>query len=272
LFARTLQELLAPHSLDFYDKDWKWCGNRERNHKDLAKATGILPEVLKFGFRYEHSGWAHTGTQYLPAPKKYSIAERMSWASKRETTRPEDLAYCLLGIFDVSMPPLYGEGSRKAFRRLQEEIMKTSTDLSILVWTSSTLNDESSCLAQTPRWFSDVESTHFDMQFEDVITEHFSMTNKGLLITLPIVEDSRSKKGWTAKSHCIVMLPGVHLTSSPIVRRCVALRVIEVRSSQAGSQPGVERVRVFYREKGEKPIAVSLTALKTAKWTKMYLQ
>ena len=57
----------------------------------------------------------------------------MAWAARRQTTREEDTAYCLLGIFNVNMPLLYGEGS-KAFLRFQEEIMKVSTDLSILLW------------------------------------------------------------------------------------------------------------------------------------------
>jgi hypothetical protein len=57
----------------------------------------------------------------------------MTWVSRRKTTRTEDLAYCLLGIFDISMPLLYGEGD-KAFFRLQEEIMKTSGDQSLFAW------------------------------------------------------------------------------------------------------------------------------------------
>jgi len=57
----------------------------------------------------------------------------MYWASKRETTRKEDEAYCLLGLFGVNMPLLYGEGS-KAFFRLQQEIIKTADDQSILAW------------------------------------------------------------------------------------------------------------------------------------------
>jgi hypothetical protein len=62
--------------------------------------------------------------------KLASVAEKMSWASKRKTTRLEDTAYCLMGLFDVNMPLLYGEG-RKAFYRLQLEIIKNSPDESI---------------------------------------------------------------------------------------------------------------------------------------------
>ncbi|KAF3807255.1 hypothetical protein GCG54_00008710 [Colletotrichum gloeosporioides] len=67
-------------------------------------------------------------------PRDYSIAERISWAGGRETTREEDMAYCLVGIFDVNIPMLYGEGT-KAFRRLQEEIIRTAYDVSIFAWT-----------------------------------------------------------------------------------------------------------------------------------------
>ena len=62
-----------------------------------------------------------------------SVAARMSWAADRRTTRPEDEAYCLMGLFSIHMPTLYGEG-RQAFRRLQEEIMRKSVDTSIFAW------------------------------------------------------------------------------------------------------------------------------------------
>jgi len=62
-----------------------------------------------------------------------SIAQKMSWAAKRQTTRVEDIAYCLLGIFGVTMPLLYGEGSR-AFLRLQEELINRFNDQTIFAW------------------------------------------------------------------------------------------------------------------------------------------
>ncbi len=63
-----------------------------------------------------------------------SIANRMSWAANRDATRAEDIAYSLFGIFDVHMPLLYGEGLPKAFRRLQEEIMKYLDDHTLFAW------------------------------------------------------------------------------------------------------------------------------------------
>jgi hypothetical protein len=64
----------------------------------------------------------------------WSIATQMSWACNRETTRKEDIAYCLFGIFNVHLAPLYGEGPQRALERLQQEIAKATTDLSFLAW------------------------------------------------------------------------------------------------------------------------------------------
>ena len=62
------------------------------------------------------------------------VVERMSWAAMRSTQRPEDVAYCLLGIFNVNMAILYGEGEAGAFRRLQDEIIKNSFDQTLFAW------------------------------------------------------------------------------------------------------------------------------------------
>ena len=94
----TLQELLAPREVNFYDKHWHFIGTKSSLSDTISTRTNIAAEVLR-------------GTKGL---LDYSIAQRMSWASRRVTTRDEDIAYCLLGIFDVSMPLIYGEGE-KAF-------------------------------------------------------------------------------------------------------------------------------------------------------------
>jgi hypothetical protein len=113
----TLQELLAPTDLRFYNYNWKFLGNKQTLSHLITAATGIQEDVL-------------TGKRGL---REFSVAQRMSWAARRVTTRPEDRAYSLLGIFDVNMPMLYGEGP-KAFLRLQEEIIKTLDDHSIFLW------------------------------------------------------------------------------------------------------------------------------------------
>lgn len=83
---------------------------------------------------------------------KQFIAEKMFWASKRITIRSEDISYCLLGIFDVNMPMLYGEGGEKAFIRLQEEIIKQSNDHTLFTW-SIHRDKQSGLLADSPAAF-----------------------------------------------------------------------------------------------------------------------
>ncbi|KAK0633987.1 heterokaryon incompatibility protein-domain-containing protein [Immersiella caudata] len=115
----TLQELVAPRKIQFFDRDWGLRGAEKDLLPQLSQTTGISPAVL-----------AHqVSLGSIP------VAVRMSWASGRQTTKLEDLSYCLLGIFNINMPPIYGEGAR-AFRRLQEEIIKDSHDLSIFAWTA----------------------------------------------------------------------------------------------------------------------------------------
>lgn len=111
-----LQELIAPKSVRFYTVrpnggKSRLIGDRSLLLKTISKVTKVDPAIL------DHK---------LPLTAR-SVAQRMAWASGRETRRVEDQAYCLLGIFDVSMPMLYGEGKR-AFTRLQEEIMKNNSD------------------------------------------------------------------------------------------------------------------------------------------------
>ncbi|KAH8679640.1 heterokaryon incompatibility protein-domain-containing protein, partial [Tricladium varicosporioides] len=112
----TLQELLAPPDLLFYSSDWKEIGSKASLTDLISHITGIPDRIL----------W--TGDV-----KSASIAQRMSWASMRKTTRLEDTAYCLMGLFGVHMPMLYGEGNG-AFIRLQEEIMKRTDDQTIFAW------------------------------------------------------------------------------------------------------------------------------------------
>lgn len=146
----TLQELIAPPIVIFFNKAWSQIGNRDDTvaAQVIEKVTCIPQRILSRG---EAKGCVHQGTtrvHFLREGKctncgyiddlyrklgQISVAQRMSWAAMRETTRVEDLAYCLLGLFDINMPLLYGEGLR-SFRRLQEEILKTTADQSILAY------------------------------------------------------------------------------------------------------------------------------------------
>ncbi|KAI0709916.1 heterokaryon incompatibility protein-domain-containing protein [Earliella scabrosa] len=115
----TLQELLAPACVVFLSKTWRTLGSKYSLALALVDVTGISHDVLTRA----QSNWL----------EKASVAERMSWAAKRNTTRVEDRAYSLMGIFGINMPTIYGEGPR-AFIRLQEEILRRIPDQSILAW------------------------------------------------------------------------------------------------------------------------------------------
>lgn len=132
----TLQELLAPNTLFFFDSQWRKIGSKSDLGVSIAKRTRIAQWALSFF-----------------DPRHYSIAQKMAWAAGRQTTRIEDRAYSLLGIFDVNLPLLYGEGE-KAFTRLQEEIMRVSNDTSIFAW-SSYADPYFAMLARTPDAFSE---------------------------------------------------------------------------------------------------------------------
>ena len=109
----TLQELIAPRSVEFFSEEGHWLGSKRTLEQQIYEITGIAIEALR-------------GRQLT----EFSVEERFSWAKSRETRHQEDEAYSMLGMFDVCMPLLYGEGRAKAFRRLREEIRKPDAKLS----------------------------------------------------------------------------------------------------------------------------------------------
>ena len=115
--AWTLQEFLAPKIVTFYDARWKRIGDKTDKAYGIELRTGIDEETLR-------------DPQLM---FNRSVAQRMSWAAKRQATRTEDIAYSLLGIFEINMPLLYGEGAR-AFLRLQQQILRTVNDQSLFAW------------------------------------------------------------------------------------------------------------------------------------------
>ncbi|SPO03566.1 uncharacterized protein DNG_06249 [Cephalotrichum gorgonifer] len=163
----TLQELIAPRILVFYSAGWAEMGTRDTLVERISAVTGIEADLFFEGKLYE-----------------YSVSQRMSWAAKRETTRVEDGAYCLLGIFNVNMPLLYGEG-KMAFIWLQEEIMRRSDDQSIFAWRVER-NRQAGLLASSAASFAD--SGDVRVSDDETYRLPFSMTNTGIQITLPVVE------------------------------------------------------------------------------------
>lgn len=158
----TLQELIAPNNLVFYDKNWSEIGDRRSLVIEISSATSIYRGLLS---RYDLS--PRDNLQHLREQLSgVCIAAKMGWVSKRRTTEPEDIAYCLLGLFDVNLPLVYGEGGEKAFFRLQEQIISHSFDQTILTWKSRLARTTPRnkrwewVLAPTPVFFADSEQTH----------------------------------------------------------------------------------------------------------------
>lgn len=166
----TLQELLAPSNLLFCSQDWLVIGRKDDLATTLESITGIHEAYFR-GKSLESA----------------SIAQKMSWASKRQTTRPEDMAYSLLGLFDINMPLLYGEGI-KAFKRLQLELIRDSTDQSIFAWRcddsfASKMSDRTlGILAESPSWFSDSASIQDTGRMSKV--SPCNITNAGIQMRL----------------------------------------------------------------------------------------
>jgi hypothetical protein len=183
----TLQELLAPPEVEFLASDWTRITSKTDSASLLADITGISMNFL-------------SGEDLEVA----SIAMRMSWASRRVTTKAEDIAYCLMGIFDIQMPLLYGEGEGGAFRRLQQEIIKDSDDQSIFAWKAddtqtplprTTERRVFSLLARSPAAFEhshDIVEAYSPMfeclpQYLVGIRAPTVFDNKGLHLSLPLI-------------------------------------------------------------------------------------
>ena len=105
----TLQELLAPSFVEFFTVDGERLGDKQTLSLAIRQATSI--------------SWRALETSSLSL-SDFSIEERMSWAAGRETKREEDAIYSLLGLFDVHLPPIYGEGKSNAFDRLEMEMQR----------------------------------------------------------------------------------------------------------------------------------------------------
>ncbi|KAF2786559.1 HET-domain-containing protein [Melanomma pulvis-pyrius CBS 109.77] len=162
----TLQEMIAPTYAYFFDKNWKYIGTKCQLSKAIMAVTGIDEATL---------------TNFDDGVK-ISVARKMSWAAGRESTREEDQAYSLFGIFNVNLPLLYGEGPR-AFTRLQEAIIKETNDLSLFAWQSDPRQEtenQRGILARSPNEFAragNIISGHLP-----IYNPEFTLTNIGLKI------------------------------------------------------------------------------------------
>ncbi|KAI3327160.1 HET-domain-containing protein [Xylariaceae sp. AK1471] len=179
----TLQELVGPKKLIFFDTTWTMMQLHEY----------WFPFLL-----FEITGIRSCYIGGDPNLTLVPVAEKLSWVSNRHTTRMEDMAYCLLGLLDVNMPLLYGEG-HKAFLRLQEEFLKKQHDPSILYWglgmshleiKNITAGSPRSFLATTPQLFrgwgtADKIMDHHSENKASRLT--WTVTPHGLHMELPIL-------------------------------------------------------------------------------------
>ena len=169
----TLQEMIAPSNVQFFNTNWTCIGDKHALARTLAEITRVPEHILKEGLD----------------GNRPCVAQIFSWASRRKTSRVEDRAYSLMGLLDVNIPMLYGEG-KKAFHRLQLEIIRTSNDQSIFAWTSNPFGGRtSSVLADNPSFFqncSEIELMDHDefIQFvRDKILEELSQDSFGVFPT-----------------------------------------------------------------------------------------
>lgn len=168
-----LQELIAPQNIRFFNRQWQLIATKNTISRDISELTGIPESVL------------------ISPPTKdihdFPIARRISWIAKRKTTRIEDMSYSLLGILDINMPMLYGEGPM-AFQRLQKEIINKYNDMSIFAWTGeASLSGFMPVLAPSPSCFGTANVRHHDdddgesaSDLGDRLRTNFSITNQGV--------------------------------------------------------------------------------------------
>lgn len=170
----TLQELLAPEVVEFYDQEWNQIGTKSSLLARIKAVTNIEERHLL----------------NRETIREATIGAIFSWASARKTTRVEDIAYCLLGLVRVNIPLLYGEGAR-AFYRLQLELLNQTAEHTIFAWDPVEGDDfeDMGILAPAPRNFQHaahikIASLPRSVAVNSSYTTH-EMTNRGLRISLP---------------------------------------------------------------------------------------
>lgn len=183
----TLQELLAPAHVVFLTKQWEIIGSKMEFASEISYMTGIPGRVL-------------AGNDTIAS---ISVAQKMSWAASRVSTRAEDAAYCLLGLFQVHMPLLYGEGEHNAFVRLQLQIITDSDDESIFAWSAPGRNptilptSRRGMLAPSLSAFSQAGNI-FRLPISNqqyTHRPHYAMTNRGLLYQGPAQHVLKDRTG-----------------------------------------------------------------------------
>lgn len=176
----TLQELIAPKFVLFYDTNPKTLGSIFKGYPyGMNTSNEAFYTVTAEAARMD---WTLLTSRY-PVRRAASIASVLCWAAHRRVTRAEDSAYSLLGLCGVNMPLLYGEGGLRAFRRLQLEIISSTSDLSIFAFRQSSQDWDAGILARHLYQFAGSEGLHTDSQRPRVLTR----TPRGLELEVRIL-------------------------------------------------------------------------------------
>ncbi|EJF59924.1 HET-domain-containing protein [Dichomitus squalens LYAD-421 SS1] len=187
----TLQELVSPSEVKFLSNDWNIIGTKHILVDLISEITGIPDEALL----------------HEKSLDEFSVAQRLSWAANRTTTRVEDRAYSLLGIFDINMSTLYGEGER-AFRRLQEEILRRIPDQSLFAWqdvyqgpdmSEQPIADQAECTLRCLEWSPSVllasSMNDFSADSRDIQIVPHAVLDRLQLSSLSTIEYTPSPQG-----------------------------------------------------------------------------
>ncbi|KAK3690493.1 heterokaryon incompatibility protein-domain-containing protein [Podospora appendiculata] len=217
----TLQELLAPKTLYFYDSAWIRRGAKGSMMSEISRITRIDEQVL-------------TDQRFM---FQVPLGRRMSWASGRSTKRVEDMAYCLLGIFNINIPLIYGEGD-KAFARLQEALVRQSVDLSLFAWDApgtdtTTYQAFHGMFATSPKQFA---NCHGLVAIQDAVyaeNQSLMMTNRGLELLTYLRSDILSADRYVVHLNCFM----TDAEGSSAKQRSLGVRVVRTYNGFARCHP-----------------------------------
>jgi hypothetical protein len=193
----TLQELLAPKKIKFFCRGWQPITD-EPNDRIVSPSSDLWyiesnPATVTLWENISQITTIPVDELFSFKPGLRNVRQRMEWAYRRNTTRIEDMAYSLIGLFDIALSIAYGEG-KMAFYRLQLEIMQRSDDKSLFVWAGAP-SAYNSMLAAGPECFSPTESSSVFEEADEVISSTdttYTLTNRGLHIWLPLYEVSEA--------------------------------------------------------------------------------
>lgn len=243
----TLQELIAPTYVNFYDRNWHFINDKISISSELSRITRIDESLLRCGHTLDPPLLEH----HRPVPgdtwnkcscgrpafvdrlsqlQDYCVAQKMAWASTRETTRQEDEAYCLMGLFEVNMPLLYGEGHSRAFFRLQREMLENTMDQSILAMDYVPGLNWRTALASRPSQFLNSGVVRFRRnltmaeKWNNFCSVDMNLTKLGVDVELLMVPEISSPDDPTDSWFGIL---DFQMGNNPLARPALPLRPIE---------------------------------------------